>query len=252
MKKYLLLLLLCSVSKSFSQEKFTVYFDFDVHEVAAGSNQNLADWMLKNRNAEVLKIHGFCDSVGSHKYNDKLAMRRVNAVSKTLRKNAIGLSDQLETKGFGKRFDQSAVQADNRKVDIYFQLKEEKMSAKITQMKVGDKLRLKNLNFYNRSGVVLPKSEPVLAELLQIMQQNPKLKIQIQGHICCQPQGDVEDISTLRCKTVYNYLVENGIDKNRLSYKGFGNTMPLYPIPERNEFESNENRRVEIQIIENQ
>lgn len=252
MKKYLLLLLICIIPKSYSQEKFTVYFDFDIHEVAEVSNQKLADWILKNKNAEVLKIYGFCDSVGSNEYNDKLAIRRVNTVLKTLQENAVGLSDQLETKGFGKRFKQSENQADNRKVDIYFHVKEVKLSDKIAQGKVGDKLRLKNLNFYNRSGVVLPKSEPVLAELLQIMQQNPKLKIEIQGHICCQPQGDIEDISTQRCRTVYNYLIKNGISKNRLSYKGFGNLVPLYPIPEQNDFERDENRRVEIQIIENQ
>lgn len=251
MKKYLLLILFCSFSAVFSQEKFSVYFDFDIHEVTTGSRQKLSDWMLNNKNAEVLKIYGYCDSVGSHDYNDKLAVRRVNSVLKTLKDNGIMLSDKLEIKGFGKRFEQSEIQAENRRADIYFQLKEEKLSVKITQMKVGDKLRLKNLNFYNRSGVVVPKSRPVLAELLEIMKQNPKLKIEIQGHICCQPQGDIEDISTLRCKTVYNYLVENGIDKNRLSYKGFGSSMPLYPIPERNEFEKDENRRVEIQITEN-
>ncbi|UOK42343.1 MULTISPECIES: OmpA family protein [Flavobacterium] len=251
MKKYVFLLLIGFITKTFSQEKFSVYFDFDIYEVNQDSNQKLGDWMLKNKNAEILKIYGYCDSLGSHDYNDKLALHRANFVLNALRSNGMLLTDKLEVKGFGKRFEQSKIQADNRRVDIYFQLKEEKLSSKITQMRVGDKLRLKNLNFYNRSGVVLPRSEPVLAELLEIMKQNPKLKIEIQGHICCQPEGDVEDISTLRCKTVYNYLIENGIEKNRLSYKGFGSTRPLYPIPERNEFEKDENRRVEIQIIEN-
>ncbi|ESU22723.1 hypothetical protein FEDK69T_19830 [Flavobacterium enshiense DK69] len=252
MKKCLLLLLISFVSKTFSQEKFSVYFDFDVHEVNRDSGQKLADWISKNKNAEIQKIYGYCDSVGSHSYNDKLALHRANFIETALRNSGMNMVEKLEVKGFGKRSEQLKDQADNRRVDIYFQLKEEKMSSKITQMKVGDKLRLKNLNFYNRSGVVLPKSEPVLVELLEIMKQNPKLKIEIQGHICCQPEGDREDISTLRCKTVYNYLIANGIDKSRLSYKGFGSTMPLYPIPERNEFEQDENRRVEIQILENQ
>ena len=251
MKKYLLLFLVGAINHVFSQEKFSVYFDFDVHQVAPASEQNLSDWMLKNKNAEILKIYGFCDSVGSHNYNDKLAMHRVNSVLNILKDNGITLSEKLEVKGFGKRFEQSKIQADNRRVDIYFQLKEEKLSVQITQLKVGDKLRLKKLNFYNRSGVVVPKSEPILVELLQIMRDNPKLKIEIQGHICCQSEGDREDISTLRCKTVYNYLIDNGIDKSRLSYKGFGSSMPLYPIPERNEFERDENRRVEVQITEN-
>jgi flagellar motor protein MotB len=36
-----------------------------------------------------------------------------------------------------------------------------------------------------------------------------------------------------------------------MSYKGFGTTRPIYPIPEKNEIEANENRRVEIMIVEN-
>lgn len=252
MKKYVLLLLLTLINPAFAQEKFTVYFDFDIHQTNSDSHQKLADWMIKNKDVEVVRIYGFCDSVGSHEYNDKLALRRVNSVMKTLRDNKINLSKKVETKGFGKRFEQSKIQDENRKVEIYFQKKEEKLADKIAQLKVGDKLRLRNLNFYNRSGIVVPKSRPVLAELLEIMQQNPKLKIEIQGHICCQEKFDVEDISTLRCKTVYNYLIENGISVSRLSYKGFGSSQPLYKIPEQNEFERDENRRVEILILENQ
>lgn len=251
MKNYVLLLLLISFSAVSAQEKFTVYFDFDVHQTNSDSNQKLTDWIAKSKDVEVERIYAFCDSVGSHEYNDKLAVRRLNSVLKTLRENKIRLSKQIETKGFGKRFEQSKIQDENRKVEIYFKKKEEKLSDKIAQLKVGDKLRLRNLNFYNRSGIVVPKSRPVLAELLEIMQENPKLKIEIQGHICCQEKFDVEDISTLRCKTVYNYLIENGISVSRLSYKGFGSSQPIYKIPEQNEFERDENRRVEILILEN-
>lgn len=230
----------------------TVYFDFDIQEVNSESVPKLKDWMLRHKDAEILKVHGFCDSVGSHSYNDELALRRVNSVLKALKKAKMKLSANLETKGFGKRLEQSREQWENRKVEIYFQQKEIKLADKIQQLKVGDKLRLRGLNFYNRSGIVVPKSEPVLAELLDIMHDNPKLKIEIQGHICCQLKFDVEDISTLRCKTVYNYLIENGIAPERLSYKGFGSSQPLFAIPEKNEFERDENRRVEILILENQ
>ncbi|MGX7668658.1 OmpA family protein [Flavobacterium pedocola] len=245
---YLILLVFLS---GFSQEKMTVYFDFDIHEVNSESTVKLDEWLQQNKDIEVLQLHGFCDSVGSHEYNDQLAVRRINSVVKKLQEQKISLSEKLEKKGFGKRFEQSSVQAENRKVVIYYQKKELKLSEKIQQLKVGDKLRLRNLNFYNHSGVVVPKSRPVLTELLSIMKKNPKLKIDIQGHICCQLVSDADDISTLRCRTVYNFLINNGIDKNRLSYKGFGNTQPLYPIPEKNEFEKDENRRVEIQILEN-
>jgi flagellar motor protein MotB len=88
-------------------------------------------------------------------------------------------------------------------------------------------------------------------ELLCVLEDHPNLKIQIQGHICCQLVSDFEDISTLRARAVYTFLIQNKINRKRLSYKGFGITRPIHPIPEKSEQEANENRRVEILILEN-
>ncbi|MGG7035723.1 MAG: OmpA family protein [Flavobacterium sp.] len=250
MKKYLLLFFVFSVSKAFSQEKTTVYFDLDHSEPTASSIGELKDWALRNKEVEILKIYGYCDSIGSLKYNDQLAAKRVNSIYEILKETPVKLSDNLKIKTYGERFEQLPVQAENRKVEIYYQTKSiESLSIQFTQLKTGDRIRLKNLNFYNASGKLVPKSEPFLAELLLIMQQNPKLKIQVEGHICCEYQ-DYGGVSYLRSKTIYDYLVKNGIDKKRLSYKGFGSSNPIYPLPEQNEFERNENRRVEIKIIE--
>lgn len=117
--------------------------------------------------------------------------------------------------------------------------------------KVGDKLIMNNLYFYDRSGIFVPESLPAMEELLAFMTNNPKAKIEIQGHICCQLGEDPEDIALIRSIAVHNYLVANNIDDTRLSYKSFGSTQPIHKIPEKNEKERNENRRVEILIIEN-
>jgi outer membrane protein OmpA-like peptidoglycan-associated protein len=89
------------------------------------------------------------------------------------------------------------------------------------------------------------------------MQQNPDISIDIQGHICCitndrnNLSGDRNNLSGQRAKAVWQFLTMNGIDKSRLSYKGFGVSQPLFPIPEKNEEERAANRRVEIEIIKN-
>ncbi|MBC7439116.1 MAG: OmpA family protein, partial [Flavobacterium sp.] len=54
-----------------------------------------------------------------------------------------------------------------------------------------------------------------------------------------------------RAKAVYNFLIGNNIEKNRLTYKGFGSSLPIFQVPEKNESERAANRRVEILIIEN-
>jgi outer membrane protein OmpA-like peptidoglycan-associated protein len=62
---------------------------------------------------------------------------------------------------------------------------------------------------------------------------------------------DRTELSTQRAKAIYNFLVVNGISKSRLSYKGFGSTQPIFPLPEKDETQRAANRRVEILIIAN-
>ncbi len=120
----------------------------------------------------------------------------------------------------------------------------------VDQAKAGEKLKIENLNFQLNTFAIVRESRGKLYELLIVMQDNPDLKIEIQGHLCCQPVDRI-DLSTQRAKAIYNFLVANQIDKSRLSYKGFGSTQPIYPLPEKNETERAANRRVEILIVAN-
>ncbi len=121
---------------------------------------------------------------------------------------------------------------------------------KVSEAKAGEKLKIDNLNFIINTFIVEPKSKGKLYELLLVLQNNPSMKIEIQGHLCCMPT-DRTDLSTQRAKAVYNFLVANDIYRGQLSYKGFGSTQPIYPLPEKNEEERAANRRVEILILNN-
>ncbi|THD33932.1 OmpA family protein [Flavobacterium lindanitolerans] len=121
---------------------------------------------------------------------------------------------------------------------------------KLTVAKPGEKIKLENLNFQLNTFAITNDSRPKMYELLEVMKRNPQMKIQIQGHICCM-QNDKQDLSTKRAKAIARFLEMNGIDKDRVTYKGFGVTEPLFAIPEKSEEERAANRRVEIEIIEN-
>jgi outer membrane protein OmpA-like peptidoglycan-associated protein len=121
---------------------------------------------------------------------------------------------------------------------------------KIEKAKAGEKLKIDNLNFIINTFAVVNESRGKLYELLLVLQSNPSLKIEIQGHLCCMPV-DRTDLSTQRAKAIFNFLISNDVYRARLSYKGFGSTQPIYPIPEKDEKERAANRRVEILIIEN-
>lgn len=245
--RFILILFFVTLS---AQDKVDVFFDFNKANPNSNSIKILNDWIMKNPSAEVYKIEGYCDTVDSKSYNFKLANRRIHTIENILKLTKIKVVDKLERIPFGEDFDFSSNQNENRKVCIFYKIPlSNSFSEKVKNAKVGELLKLKGLNFYNMSDVVLPDSKPVLDELLQIMNSTTTLKIEIQGHICCK-EVEVEDISFKRAKTVYDFLLSNGISADRIKYKGFASTRPIYPLPEKNEEERVANRRVEILILE--
>lgn len=110
-------------------------------------------------------------------------------------------------------------------------------------------LRLRNMNYVGGQDVLLGESYPSLHYLLEVMQQFPKLKIKVEGHICCEPKTTSfgMDLSIRRAKTVVEYLKSCGIDSSRLTFQGFGADRKL--TAELDEFQKKENRRVEIRLL---
>ena len=261
--KYFLAILLFNVMTATAQEKLEVFFDFDKSEINAVATQKLIDWINHSEEIEVKKIYGFCDWKGTNPYNDTLSIKRVQSIYNFLKERNVKINDNYEIKGFGEDFEQSKVQSENRKVIVVFdQIKEskpktaeaillEELNQKIKTAKAGDTFKLKNIYFFNNSAKLVPKSKPILYELVCIMEDNPKLKIEIQGHICCQTIPGLYYVSTARARAIYVFLIQNKIDRKRISFKGYGITRPIHPIPEKSEEEENENRRVEIKIVEN-
>lgn len=259
MKVRAVILFLLIASRGFGQERLTVFFDFDMHTLNQPAVKQLNSWIAANDNIQVSKIYGFCDWKGTNSYNDSLSVRRVKSVLDYLQKNNIKVKDGYEIRGFGEDFEQSKNQSENRKVTIVYDTKAagEKLpektpptlQQKIKDAQTGDYITLDNIHFFNMSPRILPESKPVLYELLCALQDNPDLKIDIQGHICCQQEGDINNLSVMRARAIYNYLIANKINRKRLSFRGFGVSKPIHPIPEQTEQQRNENRRVEIMIV---
>ncbi|MFK7969745.1 MAG: OmpA family protein [Bacteroidia bacterium] len=114
---------------------------------------------------------------------------------------------------------------------------------------------INNLHFYGDQARLLPGSREELPGLLLFMQVNSLLRIEIAGHIngIMYPVGGEPSskfqLSVNRAKTIYNFLVENGIDPDRLTYRGYGNRQMRYPSPFATSRQQAVNRRVEIRIL---
>ncbi len=123
------------------------------------------------------------------------------------------------------------------------------MNIPLQPIKKGKKVVLKNIFFEIDSYKLKKESFIELDKLVKFLEMNNTLKIQINGHTDNQgtDQHNLE-LSKNRAKAVYDYLIENGIAKERLKYKGFGEQQPIAT----NETPKGRalNRRTEFEIIE--
>lgn len=116
-------------------------------------------------------------------------------------------------------------------------------------IKIGESFVLKNIFFDFDKFELLITSEIELNRLFRLLKKYNTLKIEIGGHTDSDGSEDYnQKLSENRAKAVYNYLVNSGISSKRLSYKGYGESMPI----DNNDTEAGKanNRRTEFKIIE--
>ena len=100
MKPIIFLFLIFSIGLN-AQEKLNVYFDFDKHNLNEEAINTINTWIASGRNYQVIKLYGFCDSIGTNTYNDTLALKRVNEVYNFLNESKIEIIKDIEIRGFG-------------------------------------------------------------------------------------------------------------------------------------------------------
>jgi outer membrane protein OmpA-like peptidoglycan-associated protein/5-hydroxyisourate hydrolase-like protein (transthyretin family) len=132
----------------------------------------------------------------------------------------------------------------NRSTTLYL-----KLQLDIEEAKVGQNIVLNKIYFETGSASLETKTSEDLRKLIQFLIDNPSIKLEIQGHT--DNVGNLQsnmDLSQQRASNVVTYLVSKGIDKSRLTAKGYG---PNKPIANNNTIDGKaQNRRVEIKIIE--
>ena len=106
--------------------------------------------------------------------------------------------------------------------------------------------------YYNfDSAKLLPESKAALDRIILLLQSNPTLKLEFGSHTDSRGTHEYNDkLSEERAKSVVDYLVNAGINRTRLSWKGYGKRHPLIAKPA-TEGEHRMNRRTSFKIIEN-
>lgn len=123
----------------------------------------------------------------------------------------------------------------------------------LEKIQAGKKVNLTKIQFYGNRADFLPSAKSSLKALLDFMIHNKKVVIEVEGHVNGPNERNTnayKELSNNRAKAVKAYLIENGVDQNRIKYVGYGNSQMLFPQP-KSEREHSANRRVEIKIIAN-
>jgi outer membrane protein OmpA-like peptidoglycan-associated protein len=149
---------------------------------------------------------------------------------------------------------------------------EQIISIKLPKAKKGDYIDFKNVSFFKNTSVLQPQSQNELDGVVNLMKESPKYKIRIHGHcngnqeresylmgtstnfFAMDPTANQKititskELSLARAETVKAYLVQQGISASRITTKGEGGRIPIYPeggtLGEYND-------RVEIEFVKN-
>ena len=132
---------------------------------------------------------------------------------------------------------------DNWSKDVY------NFNIEMIKVKVGKKVVLNNILFETGKSILTSGSYTELDHLLSIMKENAQMKIEISGHTDNTGSAPINTkLSEARAKVVVDYLVQKGIDRSRMNFKGYGS---LQPVAENTTVAGRaKNRRVEFKILE--
>ncbi|MFT4564890.1 MAG: OOP family OmpA-OmpF porin [Gammaproteobacteria bacterium] len=113
---------------------------------------------------------------------------------------------------------------------------------------IKDVINLPGVNFETGFDILLPGTEFVLQNATKTLNKYPNLLIEVAGHTDDVGNDDSnESLSERRAKTVWAFLIRYGVDESRLSFKGYGESLPI--ADNSTEEGRATNRRVELRLV---
>jgi outer membrane protein OmpA-like peptidoglycan-associated protein len=111
---------------------------------------------------------------------------------------------------------------------------------------------IENIYYPSGSFEILPEAQPVIQKAIDALNGNPKLVLEVQSHTDAVASDEYNmDLSQKRANTVLDYMVSKGIDKKRITAKGFGETQLINKCAngvECSDAEHKQNRRTVFKI----
>ena len=118
----------------------------------------------------------------------------------------------------------------------------------LKKIQVGKNIVLNNIFFDFNKASLRPDSKPELQHMATVLKENPTMKIELSGHTDNKGSAAYNlKLSEARAKSVVDFLSSTGIERTRLSFKGYGFSKPIAS----NETEEGrqQNRRTEFKVL---
>lgn len=129
-----------------------------------------------------------------------------------------------------------------------FDLKPDTLNISLHPLRSGEKIILENIYFEFDSYALIDKSKSELELVFDFLQKNKALQVEISGHT--DASGDAaynQELSENRARSVFDFLVEKGIDKSRMRFIGYGAQFPIESDEQPGD--NSRDRRIEFCIL---
>ncbi|MEQ9297360.1 MAG: OmpA family protein [Cyclobacteriaceae bacterium] len=127
-------------------------------------------------------------------------------------------------------------------------LEPERLDIQLDPIAVGAQTVLKNIFFKTNEYELQTKSEAQLVTVIEFLKRNPRVVVEISGHTDSTGSDQLnKKLSINRARSVYQYLIDNEIVPQRLSFEGYGSAQPV--ADNTSEDGKALNRRIEFKII---
>ena len=139
----------------------------------------------------------------------------------------------------------------SRKLKVRKQEKQQQIEVNLRMypLQVGSTTVMSNIFFDTGKSSLRTESIAELEKIKKFLENSPTLKLQVNGHTDNVGNATFNKmLSKKRAQSVKSYLVQNGIEENRLSVMGYGQERPLVSNDDEEEGRAL-NRRTEIEVI---
>ena len=265
-------------------ESLPIGFSIVLHNVSFGAGRS--DFPRPEENIDLInllkalheqpelkvEVGGYTDNTGSYSANVEISQKRAKFVRDFLVKNGIN-EERVSFVGYGPKRPlysnrYKSTREGNRRIEIkiidkkkedYSKLVEEKEATKKFQLEdlftnkvtipYGTELIIHSLQYQPNEVQVPDEAMEELKELAEWLKNNSHTKGEIAGHT---DKSGLEDknilLSEQRAEKVYEFLIEEGVSENQLSYNGYGSAKPI--VSNKYQHGRETNRRIAFKLTE--